>query len=80
MKYKKIVSNVSRWSSSIIPKCITNVNHSKKDKSIIFCVDYRNPNQMTQFDPEPNAQNENIINSLIKAKYFSKLDVTIGHR
>lgn len=51
----------------------------KKDQSIRFCVDYRRLNAVTQFDPEPNAQIEEIIDRLGEAKYLSKLDLTKGY-
>ena len=51
----------------------------KKDNSIRYCVDYRKLNQVTQFDPEPNAQIEDIIDRLGKARYLSKLDLTKGY-
>ena len=51
----------------------------KKDNSIRFCVDYQKLNQVTQFNPEPNAQIENIIERLDKAKYLSKSDPTKGY-
>lgn len=36
-------------------------------------------NQVTQFDPEPNAQIEYIIDRLREAKYLSKVDLTKGY-
>lgn len=36
-------------------------------------------NKVTQFDPEPNAQIEDIIDRLGKAKYLSKVDLTKGY-
>ncbi|XP_065928583.1 uncharacterized protein [Magallana gigas] len=51
----------------------------KKDQSIRFCVYYRRLNAVTQFDPGPNAQIEEIIDRLGEAKYLSKLDLTKGY-
>ncbi|MCG8044622.1 MAG: RNase H-like domain-containing protein [Candidatus Thiodiazotropha endolucinida] len=50
----------------------------KKDGSIRLCVDYRQLNQVTIFDPQPMPKLEDIINKLGKAKFFSKLDLTKG--
>ncbi|MEW8544650.1 MAG: reverse transcriptase domain-containing protein, partial [Candidatus Thiodiazotropha sp.] len=50
----------------------------KKDNSIRLCVDYRQLNQVTIFDPQPMPKLEDIINKLGKAKYISKLYLTKG--
>ena len=50
----------------------------KKDGSIRLCVDYRQLNQVTMFDPQPMPKLEDIINKLGKAKYISKIDLTKG--
>ena len=49
-----------------------------KDGSIRLCVDYRQLNQVTIFDPQPMPKLEDIINKLGKAKYISKIDLTKG--
>lgn len=46
---------------------------SKNDKRIRFCLDYRKLNQVTQLDPEPNAQIKDIIGRLGKTKCLSKV-------
>ena len=52
----------------------------KQDNSIRFCVHSINQlNRVTQFDPELNAQIEDITDRLGKARYFSKLDLTKGY-
>ena len=48
----------------------------KKDSVIRLCVDYRQSNQVTVFDPQPMPKLEEIINKLGKAKFISKIDLT----
>ena len=50
----------------------------KKDGSIGLCVDYRQLNQVTIFDPEPMPKLEDVIHKLVNAKFISKLDLTKG--
>ena len=50
----------------------------KKDGTIRLCVDYRQLNEITIFDPQPMPKLEDIINKLGKAKYLSKIDLTKG--
>ena len=64
---------------SVSPYASPVVIITKKDKTIRFCIDYRKLNQVTQFDPEPNAQIEYIIDRLGEAKYLSKVDLTKGY-
>jgi hypothetical protein len=49
----------------------------KKNKTIRFCVDYRKLNQVTQFDPKPHSQIDDIIDRLGEAKYLSKIDLRL---
>jgi hypothetical protein len=42
-------------------------------------VDYRKLNQVTQFDPEPYAQIDDIIDGLGETKYLSKINLTKGY-
>ena len=50
----------------------------KKDNTIRLCVDYRQLNNVTIFDPQPMPKLEDIINKLGKAQYISKIDLTKG--
>ena len=50
----------------------------KKDNTIRLCVDYRQLNKVTIFDPQPMPKLEDIINKLGKAHYISKIDLTKG--
>ena len=50
----------------------------KKDNSIRLCVDYRQLNRVTIFDPQPIPKLEEIIHKLGKAHYISKIYLTKG--
>ena len=50
----------------------------KRDGSIRLCVDYRQLNQITIFDPQPMPKLDDIINKLVKARFMSKIDLTKG--
>lgn len=47
----------------------------KKDQSLRFCVDYRDLNKETVFDPVPMPRMDEVLNKVSKAKYISKLDL-----
>ena len=51
----------------------------KPDGSTRVCVDYRNLNKVTVFDPEPIPSAEEIFAKLSGDKYFSKFDLTKGY-
>jgi len=51
----------------------------KPDGSTIVCVDYRNLNKATIFDPEPIPSADEIFAKLAGHKYFSKFDLTKGY-
>ena len=51
----------------------------KKDSSIRFCIDYRDLNKITIFDPRPMPRMDEILNKISKAKYITKLDMAKGY-
>ena len=51
----------------------------KKSGEYRFCADLRALNDVTVFDGEPLTDVEHLFQSLGKAKYFSKLDLTKGY-
>lgn len=51
----------------------------KKDSSIRFCIDYRDLNNITIFDPRPMPRIDEVLNKVSKARYISKLDLTKGY-
>ena len=52
---------------------------NKKDQSLRVCVDYRGLNKETVFDPVPMPRMDEVLNTVYKAKYISKLDLTKGY-
>lgn len=51
----------------------------KPDGSIRFCIDYREVNQIAQFDAYPMPRADLLIDQLGKAQYLSALDLTKGY-
>ncbi|XP_038057353.1 uncharacterized protein LOC119728962 [Patiria miniata] len=51
----------------------------KPDGSDRFCIDFRQLNDVTVFNPEPIPNTEDLISRVANAKYFSKLDLTKGY-
>ena len=51
----------------------------KKDGKYRFCADLRGLNDVIEFDREPISDVDHLFQSLGKAKYFSKLDLTKGY-
>ncbi|XP_062585038.1 uncharacterized protein LOC134246689 [Saccostrea cucullata] len=51
----------------------------KSDKSLRFCVDFRELNNVTVFDPRPMPRIDDILIKISKAKFISKLDLTKGY-
>lgn len=51
----------------------------KKDNTIRFCVDYRDLNKQTIFDPVLMPRMDEVLNKVSRARYISKLDLTKGY-
>ena len=51
----------------------------KKDQTYRFCADLRGLNDVIEPDHEPVSDVEHLFQSLGKAKYFSKIDLTKGY-
>ena len=51
----------------------------KKDGKYRFCADLRGLNNVIEFDGEPISDVDHLFQSLGKAKFFSKLDLTKGY-
>jgi len=50
----------------------------KKDSSLRVCVDYRELNKITEFDPRPMPRIYDVLLKIGKAKWVSKIDLTKG--
>ena len=51
----------------------------KKDSTLRFCVDYRDLNSITVFDPRPMPRINEVLNKVSRARYISKIDLTKGY-
>lgn len=51
----------------------------KKDSTLRFCVDYRDLNSITVFDPRPMPRIDEVLNKVSRARYISKIDLTKGY-
>ncbi|CAC5404352.1 Transposon Ty3-I Gag-Pol polyprotein,Transposon Ty3-G Gag-Pol polyprotein [Mytilus coruscus] len=51
----------------------------KKDNTLRFCVDYRDLNKQTIFDPILMPRMDEVLNKVSRAKYISKIDLTKGY-
>ncbi|BFZ09104.1 hypothetical protein BsWGS_12143 [Bradybaena similaris] len=51
----------------------------KKDESIRICIDYRKLNQITITDAEPIPGADDLLSSVARASWFTKLDMTKGY-
>ena len=51
----------------------------KKDGTNRVCVDYRNLNRLTVFDPAPGNTAEEIFQKMAKKKYFTRIDLGKGY-
>ncbi|UYV71491.1 K02A2.6-like [Cordylochernes scorpioides] len=62
----------SPWSSPVVLV-------KKKDGSWRFCVDYRKLNKVTKKDVYPLPRNDDVLDSLTGAKFFSSMDLLTGY-
>ncbi|UYV70043.1 K02A2.6-like, partial [Cordylochernes scorpioides] len=51
----------------------------KKDGSWRFCIDYRKLNKVTKKDVYPLPRNDDVLDSLTGAKFFSSMDLRTGY-
>lgn len=51
----------------------------KKDDEDRFCIDFRRLNSMTKLDPFPLPNINEILQSLVGSKWFSKIDLRSGY-
>lgn len=51
----------------------------KKDQTLRFCVDHRNLNSKTVFDPQYMPKIDDILNKVGKAKFLIKIGLTKGY-
>ena len=62
----------SPWSSPVVMV-------RKKDKSLRFCVDYRELNKVTWKDTFPLPWVDDLLDQLGQSKYFTTLDLASGY-
>ena len=72
-----IKMGVIRESSSLYTWPVVVVK--KKDNTNRVCVDYRQLNKLTVFDPEPMPTTEYLFQKLSGDKFFSKIDLSKGY-
>ncbi|KAL5013072.1 hypothetical protein ScPMuIL_011623 [Solemya velum] len=51
----------------------------RPEASLRICIDFRELNRVTVFDPRPMPRMDDVLNRLGKAKYLSKIDLTKGY-
>ncbi|CAF4083332.1 unnamed protein product [Rotaria magnacalcarata] len=68
----QIEESTSPWSSSIVLV-------KKKDKTMIFCIDYRRLNAITIKNTFPLPRIEEILDQLSDAAYYTKFDFKSGY-
>ena len=51
----------------------------KKDGSVLFCIDFRKLNKVTEFDAEPMPNMEEVINRMSGHKFFTRMDCSKGY-
>ena len=62
----------SPWAFPIVPVL-------KPDKTVRLCVDYRPLNKITQNDPFPTGNLQEVLDNLAGANYFSVIDLAQGY-
>jgi hypothetical protein len=60
------------WAFPIVPVL-------KPDKTVRLCVDYRPLNKITQNDPYPTGNLQEVLDNLSGANYFSVIDMALGY-
>jgi hypothetical protein len=63
---------ISPWSAPILFM-------RKKDGTLRLCIDYRALNAVTLWDEYPLSRIDTIFDRLVKAKFFSTLDLNIAY-
>ncbi|KAL5013042.1 hypothetical protein ScPMuIL_011593 [Solemya velum] len=51
----------------------------RPEASLRICIDFRELNRVTVFDPRPMPRMDDVLNRLGKAKYLRKIDLTKGY-
>ena len=73
MEQKGIVKpSISSWASPVVLV-------PKRDKTTRFCIDYRRLNAITKKDVYPLPRIEDILDTIGRAQYFTKLDLAAGY-
>ncbi len=67
-----ISPSASPWASPVVLV-------RKKDGTLRFCIDYRELNSVTKTDTFPLPRNDDMLDQLNKAKFFSTLDLASGY-
>ena len=67
-----IRSSSSPWASPVVLV-------DKKDRTVRFCVDYRNLNQVAKFDAYPMQHIEEVLESIGAATVITTLDLAKGY-
>ena len=62
----------SPWAFPIVPVL-------KPDKTVRLCVDYRPLNKITQNDPFPTGNLQEVLDNLTGVNYFSVIDLAQGY-
>ena len=67
-----LTTSNSPWVFPIVPVL-------KPDKTVRLCVDYRPLNKITQNDPFPTSNLQEVLDNLAGANYFSVIDLGQGY-
>ncbi|CAB4004982.1 Hypothetical predicted protein [Paramuricea clavata] len=72
VKSGHLTPSKSPWAFPIVPVL-------KPDKTVRLCVDYRPLNKITQNDPYPTGNLQEVLDNLSGANYFSVIDLAQGY-